>query len=77
MTWKLPDNYLTSLPFGKTSHYIDGLSGVSNENVRYLPFFKELRIDALDKRILVKIQLMIVLGSLDNDNNTTIFSRHH
>ena len=49
MTWKLPDNYLTSLPFGKTSHYIDGLSGVSNENVRYLPFFKELRIDALDK----------------------------
>ena len=48
MTWKLPDNYLTSLPFGKTSHYIDGLSGVSNENVRYLPF-KELRIDALDR----------------------------
>ena len=49
MTWKLPDNHPTALPFGKTPHYIDGLRGVSNENVRYLPFFKELRIDALDK----------------------------
>lgn len=48
MTWQLPQTDRTSVPLGKTTHYIDGSADVSNANVGYLPFFKELRIDALE-----------------------------
>ena len=48
MTWQLPQTDRTSVPLGKTTHYIDGIADVSNANVGYLPFFKELRIDALE-----------------------------
>lgn len=48
MTWQLPQSDRTSVPLGKTTHYIDGIADVSNANVGYLPFFKELRIDALE-----------------------------
>ena len=49
LEWQLPDTYLTAVPLGKSLHYIDGSSDVSNANVKYLPFYKELHIDVIDK----------------------------
>ena len=54
MNWKLPGTNQTAVPLGKTPHYVDGEADVSDANVSYLPFYKELHIDVIEKSDVTK-----------------------
>lgn len=52
MIWQLPVNYPAAVPLGRTQQYVEGSPDVSdNANVNRLPFFRALRIDAMDTSV--------------------------